>query len=122
MILLLQVIEAGVDTKRYISQTYADAWTVVANGKRICPRPWIQPTGAICLSTARWVGFNSFYFSMGLCIQFQMLEALLMAVVNKPGIQKKDLQSRYEFALQPVALEQLIKVSSLLIIYRNTLI
>ncbi|CAJ0937124.1 unnamed protein product, partial [Mesorhabditis belari] len=88
-----QIIEAGVDTKRYVWHTYADAWTVVVDGKRLCPRPWIQPAGSICLSTARW-----------------MLEALLMAVVNKPGIQKKDLQFRFEFALQPVALEQLIKV------------
>ncbi|CAJ0572503.1 unnamed protein product, partial [Mesorhabditis spiculigera] len=88
-----QIIEAGVDTRRYVWNNYVQSWAVIAGDRYFCPRPWIMPDGKACATSLRW-----------------MLESLLMAIIMRPGIELKDLKFRYQFALQPACLETLVEL------------
>ncbi|EYC19174.1 hypothetical protein Y032_0025g1216 [Ancylostoma ceylanicum] len=88
-----QIICVGVDEHRWIAAEFANAWCVKVSGRLVCPRPWTMPTGELCPATVRW-----------------MSESVLMTIVSSPGITLKDICFRLEFALQPVAVHDLVTV------------
>ncbi|CAD6190799.1 unnamed protein product [Caenorhabditis auriculariae] len=88
-----QIVEVGVDTRRWVSTTFSGAWCVTIENRRYCPRPWVKPTGGLCAATIRW-----------------MAEAVLMFVVARPGCPVREIMNSKEFALQHIVLEELITV------------
>ncbi|PAV63890.1 hypothetical protein WR25_03270 isoform A [Diploscapter pachys] len=88
-----QIVQVGVDERRWILLKYAEAWTVIIGDKRIAPRPWINAAGTICIATVRWLS-----------------EAILMYIVGRPGIKIEDLNFQFETALQRVCIEELIEM------------
>ncbi|KIH68560.1 hypothetical protein ANCDUO_01105 [Ancylostoma duodenale] len=89
----LKIICVGVDEHRWIAAEFANAWCVKVCGRVVCPRPWTMPTGELCPATVRW-----------------MSESVLMTIVSSPGITLRDICFRLEFALQPVAVHDLVTV------------
>ncbi|GMT24165.1 hypothetical protein PFISCL1PPCAC_15462, partial [Pristionchus fissidentatus] len=87
------VFEGGIDEKRWILMRHVLEWTIDMGGVRCPARPWSLPDGSICLSTLRW-----------------MAESVLVAVLVQPGVTLNTLRSRFEFALQPIVLTELISV------------
>ncbi|KAK6747194.1 hypothetical protein RB195_000421 [Necator americanus] len=88
-----QIIPVGVDTYRWIAAEYASAWCVKVAGKLVCPRPWTMPTGELCPATVRW-----------------MSESVLMTIISSPAITLKEVCTRLEFAVQSVAVHDLVNV------------
>ncbi|CAI4224981.1 unnamed protein product [Auanema sp. JU1783] len=87
------IIEIGVDCRRWVALENADAWTVKVNQVRVCPRPWTLPNGTVCESTVRW-----------------MSESVLMLIIANPGIPMRDIRFRYEFAVQPAVVEDILSL------------
>lgn len=85
------ILSVGVDDKRWVSIEYETCWTVQLGDKRWCPRPWVSPEGSISLPVVRWIA-----------------ESVLLLIVGKLGIQLKDVLSTYEFAMQPIAIREII--------------
>ncbi|KJH46259.1 hypothetical protein DICVIV_07695 [Dictyocaulus viviparus] len=91
-----QVITVGVEVQRWVAAEFAKAWCVKVGHRLTSPRPWTMPSGDICPATVRWMG-----------------ESVLMMIISSPGITLKEVCSRFEFALQPVAVHDLITVLEL---------
>ncbi|KAF1759618.1 hypothetical protein GCK72_016085 [Caenorhabditis remanei] len=88
-----QILAVGVDDKRWVSNEYEACWTVQLGENRWCPRPWVSPEGTISLPVVRWI-----------------TESILLLIIGKVGIQMKDVISNYEFAIQPVAVREIISL------------
>ncbi|CAI5448942.1 unnamed protein product [Caenorhabditis angaria] len=88
-----QIIECGVDEKRWTTIEFEHIWKITVLDKKWTPRPWIMPMGGVCLATVRW-----------------MAESVLLTIVSKLGIQLSDLHFQFEFAIQPVVLRELIDI------------
>uniref|UniRef100_A0A0K0CWH7 General transcription factor 3C polypeptide 1 n=1 Tax=Angiostrongylus cantonensis TaxID=6313 RepID=A0A0K0CWH7_ANGCA len=89
----IQVTSVGVDVQRWVSADFALAWCVKVGGRIVSPRPWTMPSGEICPATVRW-----------------MAESILMMIVSSPGITLKEVCFRFEFVLQPIAVQDLVTV------------
>ncbi|VDM58261.1 unnamed protein product [Angiostrongylus costaricensis] len=87
----IQVTSVGVDVQRWVSADSALAWCVKVGGRMVSPRPWTMPSGEICPATVRW-----------------MAESILMMIVSSPGITLKEVCFRFEFVLQPIAVQDLV--------------
>ncbi|PIC37281.1 hypothetical protein B9Z55_015964 [Caenorhabditis nigoni] len=86
-----QIRLVGVDDHRWVSIEYEACWTVQLGNRRWCPRPWVSPEGSVSLPVVRWIA-----------------ESVLLLIVGKFGIQMKDVLSTYEFAVQPIAIREII--------------
>ncbi|EGT48614.1 hypothetical protein CAEBREN_25488 [Caenorhabditis brenneri] len=86
-----QILSVGVDEERWVRIEYEACWTVILGEKRWCPRPWVSPEGAISLPVVRWIA-----------------ESVLLLIVGKLGVKLEDVISTYEFAVQPLAIREII--------------
>uniref|UniRef100_A0A1I7TQH7 B-block_TFIIIC domain-containing protein n=1 Tax=Caenorhabditis tropicalis TaxID=1561998 RepID=A0A1I7TQH7_9PELO len=86
-----QILAVGVDEKRWVRIEYEQCWTVLFGDKRWCPRPWVSPEGTISLPVVRWIA-----------------ESVLLQIIGKLGILLEDVITTFEFAVQPIAIREII--------------